>query len=182
MEWTDCLDIQSCGSFQELLNLCTVFSNDSDIVTACFAVPVFLHVKCSEFTESISGKQNFVSAVICNHNFWPVNHRCEYKCQNMFSKCQALAVTYYEFLSVQVHVSEEILHHGKSLCVGNNCCVRICFHEVLNISSVVRFHMLYNQIIRLRSVKNLCYICKPFILEISIYSIHNCDLFIHDHI
>ena len=53
MEWTDCLDIQSCGSFQKLLNLCTVFSNDSDIVTACFAVPVFFYVKCSEFTETV---------------------------------------------------------------------------------------------------------------------------------
>ena len=53
MKRTDCLDIQSCGSFQKLLNLCTVFSNDSDIVTASFAVPVFFYVKCSEFTETV---------------------------------------------------------------------------------------------------------------------------------
>ena len=49
----DRLNIQGCCYFEKLLYLRTVFSNDSDIVAACFAVPVLFYIKSSEFTESI---------------------------------------------------------------------------------------------------------------------------------
>ena len=42
--------------------------------------------------------------------------------------------------------------------------------------------MLYYQIIRFRTVQDSGYIFKPFIFEISIYGIHNCNFFVQDHI
>ena len=182
VERADSLNIQSCCYFKKFLYLRAVFSNDSDIVATCFAVPVLFHIKGSELTESVCGKQNFICAVICDHNLRPVYHRCKYKSKDMFSKCQAVAVGYYVFLSFQIHSTEEVLHHGKCLSVSNNGCIRICFHEVFNICGMVRLHMLYNKIIRFGTIQNFCYFSQPFFCEVCIYSIHNCDLFIFDHV
>ena len=100
----------------------------------------------------------------------------------MFSKCQAVTICNYQLLSVQIQVSEEISHHSEGLGICNYSCVRICFHEVLDICGMIRLHMLYYQIIRFRTVQDFGYIFKPFVFEISIYGIHNCNLLIHDHI
>ena len=101
----------------------------------------------------------------------------------MFAQCQAVSVGNYQFLIFcQIHSSEEISHHGESLGVSNNCCLRICFHEILNIGCMVRFHMLYYQIIRFGTIQNFGDISQPFFCKINIYSIHDCDLFVHDHI
>ena len=182
VERADSLNIQSCCYFKKFLYLRAVFSNDSDIVATCFAVPVLFHIKGSELTESVCGKQNFICAVICDHNLRPVYHRCKYKSKNMFSKCQAVTVGYDMFLSFQVHSTEEVLHHGESFSIGNNGCIRICFHKVLNICGVVRLHMLNYQIIRFRAIQNFCYFSQPFFCEVGVYCVHNCDLLIFDHV
>ena len=182
MQRADRLNVQSCSCFEKFLHLCTVFTNNTDIITTGFAIPVFLYIKSTKFTKSVCGKQNFVRAVICNHNFRPVNHRCKYKCQDMFAQCQTLSVSNNQFFAFQLHTSEEIFHHGKSLCICNNSRIRICFHEVFNVCRMIRLHMLYNQIIRLCSIQDFGNISKPFFCEVCIYRIHNCDLFIFDHI
>ena len=182
VERADGLDIKSCCCLEKLLYLRTVFSDDSDIVATCFAVPVLFYIKSSEFAKAVCGKQNFVCAVICNHNLRPVNHRCKYKGKDVFSKCQGVTVGYNMFLSFQIHSTEEILHHGKGLCVGNNSCIRVCFHEILNICCMVRLHMLDYKIIRFRTIQNLCNFSQPLFCEAGIYSVHNCDLLIFDHI
>ena len=100
----------------------------------------------------------------------------------MFAKCQGVTIGYYMFLSFQIHSTEEVLHHGECLCVGNNGGIRVYLHEVLNICCMVRLHMLNYQVIRFRTVQNFCYFSQPFFCKIGIYSIHDCDLLIFDHV
>ena len=182
VERADGLDIQSCGCFQKVLHLHTIFSNDADIVSSCLIVPWFLCIQGTEFSEAVCGKKNLFCAVISDHNLRPVNHRCKYESKDVFSKCQGVTVGYNMFLSFQIHSTEEILHHGKGLCVGNNSCIRVCFHEILNICCMVRLHMLDYKIIRFRTIQNLCNFSQPLFCEAGIYSVHNCDLLIFDHI
>ena len=60
VERADGLDIKSCCCLEKLLYLRTVFSNDSDIVATCFAVPVLFYIERSEFAEAVCGKQNLI--------------------------------------------------------------------------------------------------------------------------
>ena len=182
MQRTDCLNIQCRSSFEKFLNLRTVFSNNSNIVTTCFAVPVLFYIKRTKFTKSVCGKQNLVCAIIGNHNFRPVYHRCKYKCKYMFAKCQAFTISNYQFSVTEIHTSEKVLHHGKSLSIGYNSYLRIGFDKILDIGCMIRFHMLYDQIIRLRTIQHICHIAKPLFCKMRIYSIHNCNLFVHDNI
>ena len=178
----DDLDIQSCSHFEKLLNLRTIFADNTDIVTACFAVPVFLYIKCAEFTKSVSRKQNFVCAVVSYHNFRPVYHRSKHESKHMSAKGQGLTISNFKSSALKIQVSEEVLHHAKSLGICHDRCIRICIHKVLDICCVVRLHMLNYQVIRLRAIQNCCDVIEPFLCEVCINSIHNCDLLILDHI
>ena len=51
---TDRLDIQTGSGFQQFLRLCSVLPYDSEIVSSGFAGPVFFHIICTEFTETVS--------------------------------------------------------------------------------------------------------------------------------
>ena len=178
---TDGLDIQSCGYFQKVLYLYAIFSNDTDKVSSCLIIPWLFHIQGTEFSEAVCGEKDFFCAVISNHNFRPVNHRCKYKSQVMFSKGEGSAVIYSDLLAFQIQV-KEILHHAEGFFVGNNGGVRINFHEVGDIGCVVRFHMLCDQIIRFPVTQNLLNVIQPFVGKICIYGIHNRNFFVQDHI
>ena len=47
---------------------------------------------------------------------------------------------------------------------------------------MVRLHVLYDQVVRLAAFQDAVQIIQPFVSEICIYSIHDCDFFIQDHI
>ena len=53
VERADSLDIQSCCCFEKLLYLRAIFSDDSDVITACFVVPILFYIKSSEFAEAV---------------------------------------------------------------------------------------------------------------------------------
>ena len=99
----------------------------------------------------------------------------------MFSKGEGSAVIYSDLLAFQIQV-KEILHHGEGFFVGDNGGVRINFHEVGDVGCVVRFHMLYDQIIRFPVTQNLLNVIQPFVGKICIYGIHNRNFFVQDHI
>ena len=181
VEWADGLDIQSCGYFQKILHLHTIFSNDADIVSSCLIVPWFLCIQGAEFSEAVCGKKNLFCAVISDHNLRPVNHRCKYKSQIVFSKGKGSAVIYDDLMTFQIQV-KEVLHHGEGFFVGNNDGVRISLQEVCDVGCVIRFHMLYDQIIRFPVTQNFLDIIKPFVSKICIYRIHNRNFFVQDHI
>ena len=181
MQRTDRLNVQSGCFFQQVLYLCTVFSNDTDVVTACLTCPVFFYIESTEFSETICGKQNLVICIISNDYFWPMYHRSSYKCQCMLSKCQCIAFFNYH-LSVSKICAEELLHHHKCFLRGNNLGIFECLHKVSNIRGVVRLHMLNNQVIRTAGTENRLNVVQPLMCKAGIYRIHNCNLIIHDHI
>jgi len=182
VQGTDFPDIQRTCYFQELLYLQTVFSDNTDKITACFVIPWFLAVECTEFSKTVCCEQNLVRAVVCNHNLRPVYHRSEYEGQNVFSKRKGLAILYFQFLSGEIHLGEKVFHHGKGFCVCNNGCFRICFYEVFNIRRVIRLHMLHDQVIRFSAIQCFRNICQPFIRKVCIYGIHNCRFFIENYV
>ena len=53
MECTDGLDIKTGCFLQERLSLNTIFADDTEIVTASFACPVFFDIKGTELAEGI---------------------------------------------------------------------------------------------------------------------------------
>ena len=83
------------------------------------------------------------------------------------------------YLRIQV---KETIHHGERFRSGNDGCIRICLHEVLDIGSVIRLHVLNYQIIWFSSIQNVCDIVQPLMGKMDIHGVHDCDLLIVDHI
>ena len=108
-------------------------------------------------------------------------HWRKYKSKIVISQTQCRTILYFQFLPFQIQ-SEEILDHYKCLRIGYYCSAGIYFQKVRYICCMVRLHMLNDQIVRLTSAKCLFKIIQPFMFEIGIYSIHNCNLVIQNHI
>ena len=99
----------------------------------------------------------------------------------MVSKAESTAIFYLKLLSLQVEV-KEVADHIEGFCIGNNSCVWVNLKEICHIGCMIRLHVLHNQIIWFTSVKSLLQIIQPFVSEISIYCIHNCNFFVKDYI
>mgnify|MGYP006988151951 CR=1 FL=1 len=108
-------------------------------------------------------------------------HRGEYEGQVMISQRKAGAIIYDNFLTFQIQI-KKVLDHSKSFLIGDNSSIWINLHEVCNISCMIRFHMLYDEIIRSSVSENLLDIIKPFVGKIGIYCIHDSSFFVQDHI
>ena len=109
-------------------------------------------------------------------------HRCKYKSQNVISQIQGISIFYFQHSSLQIQRTEEVRNHNKGLGICHNHRFWINLEEILNISRVIRFHMLYNQIIRFSSIQSLLYVIQPLMSKILIYCIHNCYFLITNHI
>ena len=181
MKRTDLLDIKGCGNFEKCLYLFSVFSYDTDEIASCFVIPRFFCIESTEFAETVSRKENFFCAVISYHNFRPVYHRGKNKSQLMISKRKCAAVFYFDPAISEIQL-KEILDHVECFHIGNNRSVWINFEEVCNVCGMVRFHMLYDQIIWCTSIENLLDIVQPFMSKVGIYGIHNCNLVIQDYV
>ena len=99
----------------------------------------------------------------------------------MISERKSTTVFYFNLASGEVEI-KEILDHVKGFYIGNNGGIRINLEKVCNIGSVIRLHMLYNEIIRFAVVQNLLDIIQPFMRKVGVYCIHDSNLFIQDHI
>ena len=110
-----------------------------------------------------------------------MHHGSENKGQVVVSKVEGAAICNLQLLSFQVE-TEEILDHSEGFRVGYDGGFRINFQEVCHICCVVRLHVLYDQVVRLAAFQDAVQIIQPFVSEICIYSIHDCDFFIQDYI
>ena len=77
---------------------------------------------------------------------------------------------------------EKLFHELESLSCRYHCGFGIFFQKSRNTGGMIRFHMLYNKIIRHFSAKNLLHIVQPFFGEKAIHCVHNSDFFIQNHI
>ena len=142
----DNLNIQIGCLFQYILYLSAIFPDDTDIVAACFAVPVFFHVQRSEFSKTIGREKNLVCTVVGHHNFRPVYHRRKNKVQLMLTQRKCSAIFCYKPVLCKIR-PEKAVHHGKCLSCGNYSGVWIYFQKVINIGRMIGLHMLDDQIV-----------------------------------
>ena len=176
------LNIKSCRLFKQRLYLCAVFADNIDIIAACFAIPFVLNVKRAEFSESICRKQDFFFFLIRNHNFRPMYHRSHNKRQRMAAQRQFVALIDNNFAPFQIQMLKKLRNHIKSFRIRNNLCFFISVQKVLNICSMIRFHMQNNQIIRLFAIQNFFQILKPFVGRPLVNRIHHGNFIIHNDI
>ena len=99
----------------------------------------------------------------------------------MLSKGERIAFLYRHRTVCQVKV-KKLRQHGKYLCIADELHLRVFLCDLLNISRMVRLHMIDHQIIRFFSVQRFFHIGQPFLCHPRIRRIHDCDLLIHDHI
>ena len=181
MQGTDHFNIQTGSLLQQFLHLSTVFTYNANVVTTCFVGPGLFHVQSTEFTKTVSRKQNFVMAIVSNDYFRPVNHGSSYKGQGMSTQFQSAALTHYNAAIGKIG-SKELIHHGKGLSRSYDLYIGIYFHEVEDVRRMIRLHVLYDQIIGLTTFQYILHIIQPLMTKMNIYGIHDGDLFIHDHI
>ena len=62
-------NVRIAAALRSFCTMCTVFTNNTDIITTGFAIPVFLYIKSTDSLNPSAEKQNTFCAVICNHNF-----------------------------------------------------------------------------------------------------------------
>ena len=181
MQGTDDGNIQSGSLFQQSLHLCAVLANNADIIAAGFICPIFFHVQCAKFAETVSGKQHLVIGIVSYNDFRPVDHGSGDKSQNMLTQIQCVAFTNHN-AAICIVGTEEVLHHAKSLDGRDDGCFRIQVQEVGHIGRVVGLHVLHHQVIRLALAQDLLQVIQPFMGEILIYCVHDGDLVVQDHI
>ena len=165
------------GFFQNVLNLCAVFSDNAEIVSACLTRPILISVKRAEFSESVSREQNLVAAVIGHNYLGPVNHRSGYKRQSMFAEFKSVTL-FYNDSSVRKIRAEKVFHHIKRLCRRNDLRIGVLFGESVNVCRMVGFHMLYNEIIWGLIAENIGEVVEPFIFKVCVNRIHYGNLFV----
>ena len=181
VEWADSLDIQSSCFFQQSLYLCAVFANDTDVVASCFASPVFFHIQCAEFAETVCGEENFVHIIVSNDNFRPVNHRSGHEGQGVLTERKGAAFAYND-LSVCKVGAEEVLHHLECFGGRNDFCFRIGIGKGDDVGRMVRFHVLNHQIVRFTAFQSVFDVVQPLLTEVSIHAVHDGDFLINDGI
>ena len=107
-------DIQTGGLLQQSLNLSAVLAHDADVVPASLAGPILFDIQCTELAKTVGGEQNLVLSVISDDNLGPVNHGGGDEGQDVLAQIQGVALADHD-AAVCIVVTEEVLHHGKSL-------------------------------------------------------------------
>ena len=181
VEGADDGNVQTCGLLQQCLGLCAVLTHDADVVAACFAGPVFLHIQRAELAEAVSGEQHLIAGIVGNNNLGPVDHRCGNEGQGVLAEAQGIALT-DDDAAVSVVRAEKLLHHGKSLGRGNHHCFGISSQELMDVCGVVGLHVVDHQIIGLAVFKDGFNITQPFIGKVLVYGVHDGNLFIQNRI
>ena len=147
MKRTNDLHVKPCNLFEEILHLRTVLSDYADIVSSCFARPIFVvDIERAEFAECVGGEKHLVRLVVSHDNFGPMHHGCGDKRKLVFAGCKRAAVA-NNYSSCFVRLAEIVLHHRKSLLRGHDRCARIYFHKLRNVCRMVWFHVLHDKVI-----------------------------------
>ena len=181
VEGADGLDIQGGSLFKQRPDLGTVFAHDADIVPAGFIVPGLLHIQGAEFPEAVSGEQDLVQHVIGHNDLGPVDHGGGYKGQGVPAQAQGVPLPYHH-PAVRIVGAEEIHHHVKGFCGGDDDRFRVELHEIGDVGGMVRLHMLHHQIIRLPAPQNGLNVIQPLVGKVLVHGVHDGDLVVQDHI
>ena len=152
MQGTDDFYIKRRYFFEKRLHLRAVFAHNAEIISSGFVRPRLVRVGRAELAEGVSREKHLVRIVICDGNLRPVNHGRKDKIQSVTSERERPAVFNGELVFAKPD-AEEIINHGKRLCVCNDGCVGIGAEELRNAGGMIRLHMVNDEVIRLAAVK-----------------------------
>ncbi len=110
-----------------------------------------------------------------------MHHRRADELQCMYAQRQGIAFL-DDLPSVGIIGAEELLHNIEGRRGRDDDRIRKSLQKSADIGGMIRFHMLYNEIIRCAGTKDLPYILHPFLVKRSVHCVHNGNLFVHDDI
>ena len=100
-------------------------------------------------------------------------HGSENECELMLAEAELVPLLDLQ-LVCNVHILEEIVYHCEGLGVAHNDSLGILVKEVLQVSGVVRFHVVNDDVIWLAVTEHLRYIAEPLVCEVSVNCIADC--------
>ena len=181
MEGANDGDIQGGCLLQQCLHLGAVLANDADEIAAGLVIPILLHIQRTKLAEAVGREQHLVAGIIGHDDFGPVDHGSGDKGQGVLAQAQAVHFAHHQ-TTLGIIVAEELAHHGESLGRSHHRGLGVGLEEYGHIGSVVKFHVLHNEVIRLAAVQHLLQIVQPLVGEILIHRVHDGDLLVQDHI
>ena len=110
-----------------------------------------------------------------------MHHGSAHKVERMLAKLEGIAL-FDDDASVGVIGAEEVDHHIERLLRGYDDRLGISLQKVVDVSAVVRLHMLYDKIIGLSVADHGLEVIEPLLAEMLIDGVHDRDLFVDDGI
>ena len=84
---------------------------------------------------------------------------------------------------MRIHIKvEKLLHHLKCLRVSDQREIRVAEQQLLDQRTVIRFHVIYDQIIQRPSIQHMSQIFKKLSADRTVRRIQKNCFFIHYHI
>ncbi len=114
----DSADVVSGKFIQDRLDLHTVLSDNAEIISSRFVVPVVFHVQSAEFSKSVGGEKYFGEPVVGKHYFGPMHHRSKDEFEAVISERQSIPVL-YDDASVGKIRAEVFFKHNESFVVAD---------------------------------------------------------------
>ena len=129
---------------EKRLRLWTVLADDTEVVATRLAVPALwiLHVIRSELAETVRAKQNFVRGIVCNDHLGPVDHRGGNEVELVRSEVEDIPFLDHQTIR-RYGRTEELLHELERLRGRDNRRRRILRKEAVDVSGMVRLHVLH---------------------------------------
>ena len=168
MERAQILDIKAGSLLQDCSHLRPVLADDIGIISSRLiqVIPVKIDlvrkqstVQSTEGTERVSGEQNAIGRIIGHHDLRPVNHRSIHKRQSVSAAAEGIPL--FHDLRHAIYVKCEILlHHDSQLLVADDLHIRIAADKFLQSRTVVRLHMMDNDIVQMAAVQGFFNIFK----------------------
>ena len=178
---TNGADVQILCLAQQLLHLCAVLAHDADVVPACFASPVFLHIQRAKLAKGIGREQNLVLAVIGDHYLRPMHHRRQHKGQGASTQIQGVTLAHHHLAIGKVR-AEELLHHGKGAGRCHDFGIGIGRSKGRDVGRMVGLHMLHHQIIGTFARQSRSKVLQPLRAEPGFYRVKDGDFLVQNDI
>ena len=189
MERADGLDGEFAYLGQQGLDLCTVFSDDVEIIPASLAGPVIVIAAVetalgqrTELAEGVGAVQCAVGRVERHHDLRPMDHRGGEETQAVLSEFQH--VTLLDGLRPSGHVDaiEELPEHLDGLGASHKYEAGIGSERPGYERGVIGLHMMYDKIVGFAAGKGLYEVGFPLLALAGVGGVHYGNLFVEDDI
>ena len=190
MQRTNAIDGQRSSLLKQVVDLHAIFANDVCIIPTRLIQPVTLPIHLVGIQVSTNGTKR--TKRICrekrsrcqikgNHDFWPVNHRCCYKLQDMFAELQGIPFGYHNGIGCRVKIME-LANEIKSLGGTNQFDRRIFFYQPGNLCTMIGLHMVNYHIVQLAVTEHILQILTKLTSYNIIHTVKKTGLLVKNEI